>query len=228
MLTELQNLEIYGFVDPAGGKSRLSKVRSRQAIVLIGVDHLVRIFALYAWAGRLSTSKFRDKIIKEYEQWKPRRMGIESNGTQVLFGDLVVEKARETHEKIKLMPIPAPQSVDKIFKIRTTLEPIINDGRLFIPEEMIELRSEIQSFPTGRFKDLVDTLASAIMLIPRRAPVEVHNAEIDAYADYLRRTGAPAEYIIQEIGKMRREVEMTHFAAPPASTDNLLTTLQGG
>ena len=203
MIINLDNLEKFGFVDPASGKGRLSRIRSRQTIIIIGVDHLVRIFVLFSWVGHIQTSKFRDKIIKVYDQWRPKRMGIEANGMQVCFGDLVVEKAKAELGRIKLLPIPSPTKVEKNFKIRTTIEPIINDGRLFIPEDMVELRSEAQSFPTGRYKDLIDCLAMAIMLIPRRTTQAEHDSEIEGLARYLRESGAPSSYIEERIGELR-------------------------
>jgi len=203
MIVNLDDLEKFGFADPASAKGRLAKVRSRQTCIIIGVDYLVRIFVLYAWAGHIQTSRYRDKIISVYDEWRPKKMGIEANGMQVCFGDLVVEKAKEMLGKIRLIPIPSPTKVEKNFKIRTTIQPIVDDGRLFVPEDMIELRSELQSFPTGRFKDLVDTLAMAIMLIPRRTTQEGHDSEIEGLAKYLRDSGAPSDYIEQRIGEMK-------------------------
>ena len=199
---KIDELEKYAFADPASGKQKLKKVRSRQAIVVIGVDHLIRIFVLLAWAGRLTTSKFRDKLLEVHEKYKPRRFGIEANAMQELFGDLVIEKAKEEFGTSKFIPVNQPTKIEKEFKIRTALEPVIADGRLFLMDDQIELRSEIVSFPTGQLKDIVDALASAIMLIPRRHPQEARDTEREALAKYLRDTGAPSWYIEQQIGGM--------------------------
>lgn len=200
---ELNDLERYAFSDPASGKQKLKKVRSRQAIVVVGVDFLLRIFVLLAWAGRLTTSKFRDKLLSIHDEFKPRRFGIEANAMQELFGDLVIEKAKEEFGASRFMPIHQPTRIEKEFKIRTALEPVIADGRLFLQDDQVELRSEVASFPTGHFKDLVDALASAIMLIPRRFPQQEKRQETEALAKYLRDTGAPAWYIQQKVENMK-------------------------
>lgn len=195
---DLKSLEIWGFCDPASGKQRqaLRKVRARQALVFIGVDYLLRIFVLYAWGGRLVASKFRDHIIEQYERWQPRRLGIEDNGLQSLFGDLVLDQARQTLKgNIRIVGVPTSTKVEKDFKIRTALEPLLAAGRLFIPPTAYELLAEIQGFPTWHLKDLVDCLAMAVMLIPRRPQAQQQTTEKAALLRYLRDSGAPAGMI---------------------------------
>ncbi len=92
---ELKTLERYGFTDPASGKTATRKTFANQAIIIIGVDYLLRIFVLYAWAGRLRTVLYLDKIIDVCAEYAPRRFGVEANAMQSLFVDVVREKAKE-------------------------------------------------------------------------------------------------------------------------------------
>lgn len=206
-IAKLEELEKYGFVDPASGRAQIRRTRARQAIIVVGVDYLLRIFVLFAWTDRLVTSRFCDKILDTYEQFRPRRFGIEANAMQELFGDTVIDKAKERFgTSMGIVPIYQPSKVEKDFKIRTSLEPIINDGRLFVNESQIELISELRGFPTAAFKDLVDALATTVALIPRR-PLQVQRSvETEALADYLRRSGAPAWYIEKEIAKEMEQI----------------------
>ena len=203
---EIKNLEIYGFSDPASGKNRLKKQQARQAIVLIGADYLLRIYVLYAWAGRLPTSQYRDKIVELYGKYDPRLFGIESNAMQELFGDLVIDAAREKYGHCRIIGVPSPTKIEKDFKIRTTLEPLTNWGQLFIPLDSVELRSEIAGFPTNILKDMIDCLAMAINLIPRRTPQQEKSTELNDYAAYLRDSGAPSAYIAEQVEKMKLEI----------------------
>lgn len=198
----LKDLETYGFCDPASGKTNIKRIRARQAIVVIVVDSLFRIFVALAWAGRIPTSSFRDKILDEQEKWRTRRFGIEANAMQELFGDLVAEKSRERSGTSKFLPVHQPTKIEKDFRIRTSLEPVINDGRLFIHESMTELQSELFGFPTAQTKDLVDALASVLTLIPRRPRKQQISDEAHQLADYLRKTGAPSHYIERRIADM--------------------------
>jgi hypothetical protein len=204
----LRDLEVYAFADPAGSTkaqtSRLRRISARQAIVVIAADWIPRIFVVHTWAGRLTTSDFRDRIVSVYADFKPRKFGIEANAMQFLFADLVREGAKERLGTVRLIPIVQPTRVQKEYRIRTALEPVINDGRLFLQESQLELRSELQGFPTAARKDLVDALSSAINLVPKRAPAEKDDAEEKALAAYLRKTGVSPYLIEERIQRLRR------------------------
>jgi hypothetical protein len=192
-------LERFGFTDPASGKGRLKKVRARQAIVVIAADWLSRIYVLYTWAGRIPTSRYLDKIIKVCDDYRPKLFGIEANAMQSLFADLVTDAAKQRYKRIAFIPVTQPTKIDKDFRIRTSLEPVIADGRLFMMESQSALEAELRSFPTGLTKDLVDCLASAISLVPRRALPQQQNEEAQQLASYLRNTGAPTWYIEKRV-----------------------------
>jgi hypothetical protein len=195
-------LERWGFTDPASGKGRLKKVRARQAIIIIAADWLQRIYILYTWAGRIPTSRYLDKILKVCDDWQPKLFGIEANAMQSLFADLVTDAAKQRAKRLPFVSVTQPTRIDKDFRIRTTLEPVISDGRLFMLEEQVELEGELRSFPTGLTKDLVDCLASAITLVPRRPLPVQQSEEAEQLASYLRNTGAPSWYIKKRIDEV--------------------------
>ncbi len=192
-------LERYGFTDPASGKARLKRIRARQAIIIIATDWLTRIFVLYTWAGRIPTSRYLDKIIKVCDDYRPKSFGIEANAMQSLFADLVTDAAKRRAKRIAFISVTQPTKVDKDFRIRTVLEPVIADGRLFTQESQVELEGELRSFPTGLTKDLVDCLASVIALVPRRPLPVQQTEEADQLASYLRNTGAPTWYVQKRV-----------------------------
>ena len=107
--TPVDNLEIYAYADLAAGKeARNKRRRSRQAIVVAGRDWLDRWFFLSIWACRETASQFKDRILGTQERWNPRRFGLEANGMQVLFGNLVREEARLRFGNVKMIPIYQP------------------------------------------------------------------------------------------------------------------------
>lgn len=222
MKIKLDQLDTYFAVDPASGKGRLRKIRARQAIIGIGVDYLSRIFVIYAWAGKLTSSKFRDKILDVYGKFEPRRMGIEANAMQSLFADLVRDKGRERFSRLRIVPIMQSTKVDKDFRIRTSIEPTMFSGRLFIQGKpdvegspvgttpmMRELVGEIAGFPTAETKDMVDALASAISLVPKRTSEQRRDSEVDELAQYLRRSGASPHMIEKRVEELRLEKGIT-------------------
>jgi hypothetical protein len=206
MLFKDDGMEKYAFCDPASASGRLKKQRARQAIVVIGVDYLMRVFILYAWAGRLETSAFRDQIIDVYDKLRPKKFGIEANGMQVLFGDLVKTEARLRLGQVTFVPVQQPTKVEKDFRIRTTLEPVINSGRLFLLKKQTALYDELRGFPTAETKDMVDALASAINLIPRRFVGDQREDGIKELASFLRTSGLSPAAIEKRIGEVRQEL----------------------
>lgn len=208
---ELEHLELYGYTDPASGKVAVRKTRARQAIVMIGVDYLTRVFVLFTWAGRLPTDKYKEKILNTYDTFQKsgnlRRFGIEANAMQELFGDLVVVEAKRRWGKAKFVGVNLSTKVEKNFRIRTILQPVISDGRLFVLEEHVELWGELQGFPLAATKDLAESVATAYSLVPRKGKVARRNTEAERLAEYLRNTGAPSWYIQEKMqGMQTKEV----------------------
>ena len=189
--------ERYAFCDPASGKKRLElkRTRARSAIVVIAPDVAGRIFVLHAWADRCSTNALTERIFEVNEQFRPKLFGVEANGLQSLYGDTVGMEAKRRAQRLPLTPIYQPTNIDKDFRIRAAIQPVIGYGRLFLQSHQHELRQEIVSFPSGLTKDLIDALASAIIMVPPRRTKQDQNDELDARLAYLRDTNAPMHYI---------------------------------
>ena len=203
--------ERYGFCDPASSKKMAIKsVRARSAIIIVAVDSLFRFFVLYAWADRVATDVLRDKIIQVTEDFKPRRFGIEANAMQSLFADLVREKATSMGKTLPLTAVDQPTKVDKDWRIRTTLQAIIADGRLILQPNQFELKQEIEGFPMMPRKDLIDALASAVRLAPKKRAKQQKREEITQLAEYLRNTGAPS-WCIEK--RLREEIGVQEYEA---------------
>lgn len=202
---DLKYLEIYAYADPAAGKDSKNKAHgARQAIVVGARDGLDRWFFLLTWAGRETTSDFKEKILQTYEIYKPRLFGIEANGMQVLFGNLVREEAKIRFGRIKMIPIYQPTNVEKNFRIRTGLEPLIMQGKLFLLGESLEARIELRGFPTAQTKDIVDAMETCVRMAPKKPVSVMVDEEIKQYEKYLRSTRTPAHLIEKKVGEFRR------------------------
>lgn len=201
----LTDLECYAFADLAAGKdarTRSKYRRARQCIVVGARDWLLRWFWIYVWAGRLTASDFKDRILSVQDEYEPRRFGLEANGMQVLFGSLVREEAKHRFGTIKMVPIYQSTKVDKNYRIRTGIEPVILQGRFFLQDKEIEARTELQGFPTAHTKDIIDSVETCMnQVAPKRVLAAANAEEKDEYAAYLRASGMPAHLIAQELGK---------------------------
>src|SRR5262245_33487188 len=155
-------VDTVAFCDPAGRKRlELKRVRARAAIVVVSQDALGRVFVMHTWADRASGGQITDHIFRVQEAHHPRTFGIEANAMQTLFGDMVAREAQFKMRRVPLLPVIQPTNVDKDWRIRTALQPIIGWDRLFLQPDHYELRTELTTFPMNPLKDLVDALASA-------------------------------------------------------------------
>jgi hypothetical protein len=197
--------ERYGFLDPASSKKEgeLKMVKARSAIVVVAPDWLGRIFVLDAWAARCSTDELIARMYATHDTWKLRILGGEANAMQELFHEAVLRDARLRGKQLPLRPIHQPTRIEKDWRIRTILQPVVANGRLFLRPDMTELRTEIAAFPLSPIKDMIDALASAIKLIPPRLTRKEDDRELDSLLNYLRKTGAPPS-VIEEVARRRR------------------------
>lgn len=192
------------FCDPAAGKKgkRVASSKCQSAIAGVAQDALGRVIVLFAWAKVATTDELIEKIFETNRLFAPDRFGVEANAMQELFADSLAREARSRGEWLKVVPVQQSTRVDKLWRIRSTIQPVIGAGRLVVGEQQLELRSQLEAFPLGRWLDLVDALASAIALMPKRMVLRQRDAELDDLAAYLRATGAAPS----EIERRLREV----------------------
>ena len=155
--TKLDQLDIFAFLDPAGkkkGADALKRVRANAAIAVIGVDHLSRVLVLEAWRGKTSAEATKQKVFELNERWRPKVFGVEANAMQELYADMLILEAQRLHVQINLQAIYQPTNVDKHWRIRSILNPIINHGRLILQRTQYDLIRELTNFPMSPLVDL--------------------------------------------------------------------------
>ncbi len=203
------------FLDPAGGKENRQRLKARSAIVVVGADAADRKFVLDSWAERCATEKIYAKIYEMNAKHSPNIFGIEGNAQQGLFADSVIKDAREKGINITIQTIIHPTTMNKDFRIRTFLQPLVHQGRFFVDEEnQDELMDEITSFPMSSVKDLIDACASACSMIPKQKTAQSRSAEAEAHLRYLRESGAPMHQIeraAESYGKVSKYEDLEDF-----------------
>lgn len=192
----LDQCEIYAFADlAAGADAKIGRRTCRQTVLVGARDWLDRWFVLQAWAGRISTVDFRDKILEAHEKFKPRIFGLEANGMQILFGKLVIDEGKKRFGRVNFYPVHQPTKVKKPFRIRTGLDPVLKEGRLFLQNKWDDLAQEIRGFPTAATVDLIDSLVSMFELAPKKPQKRGRDSGLERLAKYLRETGCPPQEI---------------------------------
>lgn len=184
----------YGFLDPHGGQSDIKRVASRSALLIAQADAIGRVFVTHAWAGRCSTPMIMSKIEQAVERMAVKIMGVEANGLAGLWTDAMRVNAQLRMKRLPLKAVKQPPNQEKIFRIRTTLQPVISRGMLFLDMNdpgQIELQHEIVSFPMSVRMDMVDALASLVRhIIPPVTTRRESEIRQDAFLKYMRDSGA--------------------------------------
>lgn len=194
--------DIVAFVDPASGRKSASsrKTSSRSADVVVGSDDVGHIFVLHAWAGRIPTTAHTDRIFQLVKDWRPRIVGIDASAMQTLYSDMLLREAKYKQARLPLWPVPMPTHVNKDERIRTVLQPVIASGRLFVLQTQRDLYAELEAFPTGQTRDMVDALAEAVTLLRKPGAKRSEAKERDDYLRFLRESGAP-DFFVREMAK---------------------------
>lgn len=195
---------LYGFTDPAGGArntshQRLRKVASSMAIAVGGTDGR-NIFIVDAVAGRWSTDEYIERLYDTAARWELRSIGGEANGLAGLFMDALTRDAKWNKRHLPLVSVTQPTHLQKDYRIRTILQPLIGHGRLFIRADLEALINQIAAFPLSPFKDLIDSVASLCRFIPPRPVAVAESAERAQLVAYLRAKGTNPS-IIERIAR---------------------------
>ena len=199
-------IDRFAFCDPASGRQPVKRVRAKSAIIVAGADFLNRIYVLYAWAARATTEALINKIIEVSNQYRVRAFGVEANAMQSLFADSVHLMAlQKSNIKVPVVPVTQPTKITKEWRIRTIIQPVLADGRLFLMPNQYELENQITTFPMALTVDLVDALASVINMIPKRAVKQQQAKERQALADYLRAQNVDPRQIQKRLAEVDAE-----------------------
>ena len=183
----------YLWLDPASGKrdAALRSVRARSAMVVIGASLDQKVFVLDAWAKRTGTAELARVFVDMCQKWGPVVAGFEDMGQQSLLWDPIMQESDARGVIVPLSPFKINTKVEKNWRIRTTLQPLIGHGRLLINHELLELKSEITQFPMSNMKDMIDALAGACSLLPPPKLREKSRGEDADLVRYLQDTGVP-------------------------------------
>lgn len=197
----------YLWLDPGSGKqgSRVRSTRARSAIVVVGGTADTRVWALDAWAGRIGTTGIVTAFCDMVEKWNPIVAAYEDMAQQSLLADPINEEADRRNIIVPLSPVTVTTRVDKLWRIRTILQPLIASGRLMIDASLVSLVNEITNFPVSTVRDLVDALAGACSLVPPPAAKQASNDEVNELAAYLRASGASPAHIEAAVAEARGE-----------------------
>ncbi|MBI1785653.1 hypothetical protein HYR69_10970 [Candidatus Sumerlaeota bacterium] len=166
----LDEMRIFGFLDPALGKANGESRRSGgdfAAIVTVGLMPDGYLFVLGAWLERTSPSLQVDMIFRLHERWNYESFGFEANAFQeLLLGEINAEKEkrRKSGKRWMLDIQPINHRLPKTVRV-AGLEPRIrNRWILFNRELPEEFMRQLRDFPAAPHDDGPDALEGAVRL----------------------------------------------------------------
>lgn len=192
------------FCDPSGGRTVVKKTKARSAIVVVTQDWIERIYLLFAWADHCSTDKLYDKIFWVHEIFGPNIFGFEANAMQGPFADGIRREARIKGVRLHLQDVWQPTNIQKPFRNRAALQKPFYDYRFRMQEDQVEAYHELATHPMNPLCDIVDAIASAVALLPKRTAAVQQDTDELVYARLLRRQGVTSREIEFKLAERRQ------------------------
>jgi hypothetical protein len=140
-------------IDPSPGEDG----GEPSGIVVTGTDEKLNIYALETIKRRFKPPELMDEMFRLWQKWQPRLISFE----EVVFSNVYRYWFYERCQQLGVFPIIQPYKVGKTQKdarIRSLVS-YTTAGQFFLLEGMHNLRDEMQRFPLGRDKHLLDALA---------------------------------------------------------------------
>ena len=198
ILTTLQlaQLDLQMIVDPGGFKKSKLTVgdRARGAIWVIGHTPTGEILLLDCWSEKDTYIEVLRQIVAKAKRYRPRKVGIENAGQQIVFIDDARKQLTAPHPTGAGLPLTVEEldheGKDKDDRI-SMLEPFFQRGMIYIGPGagFTEFRTQYTQFPRTARRDLLDALAYLPKLLrPRAAQTNTARQQLEL-AEYYRKRG---------------------------------------
>jgi len=149
--------------DPAASEKQLSSKTSRSAVGVIATDSDNNHFILSINADFVKATTMFGWMFaahKKFEDYWTASF-LESQGAFKMLAPILREE--ETRRGVHLNVRPVFVSGEKVARIRTILQPVLEQGRLFVDENFYDkVWEEQRSFPQSQKKDILDMLSLGV------------------------------------------------------------------
>lgn len=175
--------------------------RCRHANVVLAQSEDGNYYLLDAWAQAASYDTYYDKLFEMAQKWHLSRIGVETIAAQKYIKHHIEYLARVKNYSIRIDELKGEveaadgtMSRKKEWRIRNILAPIAEQGRLFVQREHQDFIGEYQTFPKGKFCDLLDAFAYAPQLLRQPMDFAMHLELLTANQEQMSRVGQPYSY----------------------------------
>jgi predicted phage terminase large subunit-like protein len=192
-----ENTYRFGFIDPAIGQD---KHHDYTGISVIDVDTDGVWYLRLAQRVRLTPTEIVDKMFDLCREFQLKALGVEVVAYQEALLYILAEKMRERKITLPVKDIRR-SSTSKQTRI-LGLVPRFEWGRLLIAQGMVDFEDEYNTFPRGKFDDILDSVASLeeIVFYPVKKEIEIVKPHSPHDTNYER-------WIIRDIVKRQQSSE---------------------
>ena len=147
-------VNIFMGVDPA---SSVKKHADYSTIVAVAVDRKNNKYVLPYFRKRSTPMDLANSILQHFKKYKPVKTRIESVGYQEMLREYLRTKAEEEGLFIPGLEIKESPRTSKSSRLET-MQPWFAQKKIYLLNNMSELKDELLMFPRGKHDDLLDGL----------------------------------------------------------------------
>ena len=151
-----REINYFTMVDPAIGQLKSS---DNTAIVTVGVDQWNNWFVVNIIWGKMLPNEIVKLIFANWEQYSPRKIGIEMTAYQKSLQYAIVDEMRRRNTFLPVVELKADRSKEE--RIEGLIPRYANGGIYHLQQCPFreQLEDELIRFPRGRHDDIVDALS---------------------------------------------------------------------
>ena len=154
-------VNVFMGVDPA---SSTKSTADYSTIVAVAIDNDNNRYLLPYYRKRATPMNLADHIIEYFKIYKPVKVRIESVGYQEMLREYVKQRCEEENLFISGLEIRENPRNSKSSRLET-LEPYFAQKKVYIQEEMLEIKDEMLLYPRAKHDDLLDGMYYAMKKI---------------------------------------------------------------
>src|SRR6266702_397177 len=169
--SKVSHLRIVMVSDPTHSKNA-DQGRCRHSIVVVGMNDEGNYYLLDCWAQKCSYDAYFQQIFAIAKRWGLHRTGFETSAGQGFAAYHIEFLSQQTGWRLKVEELKGEVELGdgslshkKEFRIRDTVSPIAEFGRLWVQRKHQDFLAEYNSFPRGTYVDILDALAYVPQLL---------------------------------------------------------------
>ena len=176
-------VNVFMGVDPA---SSVRKTADYSVIMPVAVDEQNNRYILQYYRNRATPMQLAESIIEYFKLFKPVKVRVESVGYQEMLREYLRQRCDEERIFISGLEIKESPRTSKSSRLET-MQPYFAQKKVYMKENMEELKDELLLYPRGKHDDLLDGLfyATKKCFPPAHKESEIKNKKVveDPYLD---------------------------------------------